>query len=229
MPTTAATHSTEPGALRWYRWLVWAGIVSNIVVSVVSIIYPAEVLAFVGVDPATPLIWPRLAVMLLALLSIFYIPAALDPCAHPFLGGLRCGVPVCRHDLLRRGGRALHSVLSVRLCLRRAAGDLSLSRLAANEGGRARCWCAGGCRAGQPACCCVLFLECLSVADGTGRAGLRVRRGAFQIWVDRQRRRHRHSVSDLGRHAGGLRPPPAASAGLRRVRSALRTWTESDR
>ena len=41
MPTTAATHSTEPGALRWYRWLVWAGIVSNIVVSVFSRIYPA--------------------------------------------------------------------------------------------------------------------------------------------------------------------------------------------
>jgi len=51
MSTTATTHSTEPGALRWYRWLVWAGIVSNIVVSIVSIIYPAEVLAFVGVDP----------------------------------------------------------------------------------------------------------------------------------------------------------------------------------
>jgi len=84
MSTTATTHSTEPGALRWYRWLVWAGIVSNIAVSIVSIIYPAEVLAFVGVDPATPLIWPRLAVMLLALLSIFYIPAALDPCAHRF-------------------------------------------------------------------------------------------------------------------------------------------------
>ena len=84
MSTTATTHSTEPGALRWYRRLVWAGIVSNIAVSIVSIIYPAEVLAFVGVDPATPLIWPRLAVMLLALLSIFYIPAALDPCAHRF-------------------------------------------------------------------------------------------------------------------------------------------------
>ena len=32
MPTAATTHSTEPGALRWYRWLVWAGIVSNIIV-----------------------------------------------------------------------------------------------------------------------------------------------------------------------------------------------------
>jgi mono/diheme cytochrome c family protein len=84
MSTAAPTHSTQPGALRWYRWLVWVGIVTNIVVSTVSILYPAEVLAFVGVDPATPLIWPRLAVMLLALLSIFYIPAALDPCAHRF-------------------------------------------------------------------------------------------------------------------------------------------------
>lgn len=84
MSTAATTHSTEPGALRWYRRLVWVGIVTNIVVATVSILYPAEVLAFVGVDPATPLIWPRLAVMLLALLSIFYIPAALDPCAHRF-------------------------------------------------------------------------------------------------------------------------------------------------
>ena len=50
MSTTATTHPTEPGALRWYRWLVWAGIASNIAVSIVSIIYPAEVLAFVGVD-----------------------------------------------------------------------------------------------------------------------------------------------------------------------------------
>ena len=52
MSTAATTHSPEPGALRWYRWLIWAGIVSNLVVCTVSIIYPAEVLAFVGVAPA---------------------------------------------------------------------------------------------------------------------------------------------------------------------------------
>ena len=43
-----------------------------------------SMLAFLKLDPATPLIWPRLAVFLLMLLSGFYIPAALDPCTHRF-------------------------------------------------------------------------------------------------------------------------------------------------
>jgi mono/diheme cytochrome c family protein len=84
MSTSATTHASEPGALRWYRRLVWAGIIANVVVGIVSIAYTAQVLALARVDPATPLVWPRLSAMLVMLLAGFYIPAAVDPCAHRF-------------------------------------------------------------------------------------------------------------------------------------------------
>ena len=78
------THSAEDPALRWYRWLVWAGIIANLLVGMVSIAFTAQVLALARVDPATPLVWPRLSAMLVMLLAGFYIPAAVDPCAHRF-------------------------------------------------------------------------------------------------------------------------------------------------
>ncbi|MGA7490529.1 MAG: cytochrome c [Xanthobacteraceae bacterium] len=84
MATATTTHSSEPSALRWYRRLVWAGIAANIVVGIVSIAFTAQVLALARVDPATPLVWPRLSAMLVMLLAGFYIPAAIDPCAHRF-------------------------------------------------------------------------------------------------------------------------------------------------
>src|SRR6266699_2347316 len=81
---TTTAHSTEDGALRWFRRLVWAGIVGNIVLGIVSIAYTPQVLELAKVDPATPLVWPRLSAMLVMLLAGFYIPAAIDPYAHRF-------------------------------------------------------------------------------------------------------------------------------------------------
>src|SRR5262245_63571116 len=81
---TTTAHSTEDGALRWFRRLMWAGIISNVVVGIVSIAYTPQVLALAKVDPATPLVWPRLSAMLVMLLAGFYIPAAIDPNAHRF-------------------------------------------------------------------------------------------------------------------------------------------------
>jgi len=82
--STATAHSTEDGALRWFQRLMWAGIIANVVVGIVSIAYTPQVLALAKVDPATPLVWPRLSAMLVMLLAGFYIPAAIDPCAHRF-------------------------------------------------------------------------------------------------------------------------------------------------
>ena len=56
---TTTAHPMEDGALRWFRRLVWAGIVGNIVLGIVSIAYTAQVLELAKVDPATPLVWPR--------------------------------------------------------------------------------------------------------------------------------------------------------------------------
>src|SRR5262249_30440084 len=81
---TTTAHATEDGAVRWFRRLMWAGIIANLVVGVVSIAYTPQVLALAKVDPATPLVWPRLSAMLVMLLAGFYVPAALDPNAHRF-------------------------------------------------------------------------------------------------------------------------------------------------
>ena len=81
---TTTAHSTEDGALRWFRRLMWAGIVGNVVLGIVSIAYTPQVLELAKVDPATPLVWPRLSAMLVMLLAGFYIPAAIDPYVHRF-------------------------------------------------------------------------------------------------------------------------------------------------
>src|SRR5438034_4601914 len=84
MSTATTAHSAEGGALQWFRRLVWLGIIANVVVGIVGVAAPAQVLAFLKLDPATPLVWPRCAAFFLILLSCFYIPAAIDPCAHRF-------------------------------------------------------------------------------------------------------------------------------------------------
>src|SRR6266480_2399679 len=84
MSTATTAHSAEGGALQWFRRLVWLGIIANVVVGIVGVAAPAQVLAFLKLDPASPLVWPRCAAFFLILLSCFYIPAAVDPCAHRF-------------------------------------------------------------------------------------------------------------------------------------------------
>jgi hypothetical protein len=76
--------SRRATALRWFRCLVWAGIVANIAVALVAIIDPTMVLDLLRLEPAQPLVWPRFASYLLILLSVFYVPAALDPSGQRF-------------------------------------------------------------------------------------------------------------------------------------------------
>src|SRR4051794_18993119 len=64
-------------ALTWFRHLMWAGIIANIVIAAIAIARPTAVLAFLGLEPAQPLVWPRFAAFLI-LLSGFYVPAAID-------------------------------------------------------------------------------------------------------------------------------------------------------
>src|SRR5215813_10555921 len=71
-------------ALIWFKRLVWAGIVANVVSAVISIAAPARVLDFLRLDPATPLVWPRFAAFLLILLSVFYVIGARDPVNNRF-------------------------------------------------------------------------------------------------------------------------------------------------
>src|SRR4030095_16403562 len=193
MSTAATTaHSMEDGALRWFRRLVWAGIVANIVLGIISIAYPAQVLALAKVDPATPLVWPRLSAMLIMLLAGFYIPAAIDPCAHRFNAVFAV---VCRFAgtifmTLVGGHYIIFGLFDFVFGAPQAIFlYLAWQRMKAGTEGRA----SGERRvARRPRRGGVVRLGRVPMADAADLACVCVRRGVFQIWLDRQLRRERH-------------------------------------
>ena len=63
---------------RWFQRVVWIGIASNLALAVPTLVSPAASMARAGVPSATPLLWPQFSALLLILLSIMYVPAALD-------------------------------------------------------------------------------------------------------------------------------------------------------
>ena len=70
---------------RWFRWAVIAGILQDWFFALPGIFVPNAVLGLAGADPAVQPIWPACACLLLMLLSIFYIPGAVDPIRHASL------------------------------------------------------------------------------------------------------------------------------------------------
>jgi hypothetical protein len=79
-PTRTGDVAREPWAVTWFKRAMWLGIIANCIIAVPGIFIPNTVLAtlhwpLVFEKP----IWTAAASMLLTLLSIFYIPAAIDP------------------------------------------------------------------------------------------------------------------------------------------------------
>jgi hypothetical protein len=68
---------TTPG--RWFRRVLWVGIAVNLVLAVGVIMNPAAMLVRFSLPDASPLLWPRFAALLLVLLTVFYMPAGIDP------------------------------------------------------------------------------------------------------------------------------------------------------
>ena len=66
-------------ARRWFRRVVWLGIAANLALGVPTLLAPARMLAMTGLPVTDPLMWTRFAALLLILLSLFYMPAAIDP------------------------------------------------------------------------------------------------------------------------------------------------------
>ncbi len=63
---------------RWFKRVLWLGILSNVGLAVPTIFAPARMLEFSSLPMATPLVWPQFAGLLLVLLSVFYMPAGID-------------------------------------------------------------------------------------------------------------------------------------------------------
>jgi hypothetical protein len=65
---------------RWFKYVVWFGIVLNWAFAVfVLFVNPARLLDSLGLGPVNNTIWMVNYSVLLAILSCFYIPAAADP------------------------------------------------------------------------------------------------------------------------------------------------------
>jgi hypothetical protein len=63
----------------WFGRLVWLGIAANFVLAIPGLLWPEQLLAYFRFPPASPPLWPSFASLLLILLSLFYMPGAINP------------------------------------------------------------------------------------------------------------------------------------------------------
>ena len=68
--------------------VVGIGIVLNFVIVVPLLLWPEWTMSFFHIPTTTQLIWPRFSALLLGIISIFYIPAALDIDRYRIFGWL---------------------------------------------------------------------------------------------------------------------------------------------
>lgn len=65
---------------KWFGRVTWLGIVVNVLFFVIpSCFFPEQLLSFLQMQIPVPIIWVRAAGMLLFIISVFYIPGAIDP------------------------------------------------------------------------------------------------------------------------------------------------------
>ena len=62
----------------WFGRVMWLGILANFALAVPTLLAPERLIAMAGLPPASPLMWVRFSALLLILLSVFYVPAAVD-------------------------------------------------------------------------------------------------------------------------------------------------------
>lgn len=70
---------TKGGYATGFRLMVLLGVAANLALAVPAVFAPNAVIALVGGAPVAETVWPAFAGWLLILLSLFYLPAAVDP------------------------------------------------------------------------------------------------------------------------------------------------------
>jgi hypothetical protein len=63
---------------RWFRRVLWLGILVNIGLAIPTLLIPERMIALTGLPLPSPLLWTRFSALLLLLLSAFYMPAGID-------------------------------------------------------------------------------------------------------------------------------------------------------
>ena len=72
------TSLNQQTAGRWFKRVLWLGILTNLALAVPTVLIPARMLEFSRLPEASPLLWTQFSGLLLILLSIFYMPAGVD-------------------------------------------------------------------------------------------------------------------------------------------------------
>lgn len=76
----AETNATRIDFAKWFGLALWLGILVNGLLAVPGIFWPNATLGLAGLTPDLEHpVWPAFASLLLVLLSVFYIPGAIDP------------------------------------------------------------------------------------------------------------------------------------------------------
>ena len=63
---------------KWFGRVVWLGIIINLTLALPTLFVPERMLTFLHLKPAVPSIWVSFSANLLILLSLFYIPSAIN-------------------------------------------------------------------------------------------------------------------------------------------------------
>ena len=66
-------------AALWFGRVVWIGIIVNLLFVIPCFFFPEKMCELLGLTKPNPIIWVRTSGMLLFIISVFYIPAALNP------------------------------------------------------------------------------------------------------------------------------------------------------
>ncbi len=69
---------------RWFCWLVWIGIAVNLPFGFLGLFAPNTLTSIFGLPQPASTVWVRDAGLFLIFISLFYIPAALDPFRYQF-------------------------------------------------------------------------------------------------------------------------------------------------
>ncbi len=69
--------STTAG--RWFMRVMWLGIFANLALALPTMAAPGMMTTLSRLPAVTPDLWARFAGLLLVILSVFYMPAAIDP------------------------------------------------------------------------------------------------------------------------------------------------------
>ena len=81
--------------LNQFRAVTWVGIAANFVLGGLGLVDPGLLLGILGIDRPYPLDWQRAVFFLLVIVTLLYVPAAVDPVRNHLTARLAIVARIC--------------------------------------------------------------------------------------------------------------------------------------